>query len=237
MRGIEYSAPYWSQIRGCLLIDVWNVLQCHWGCGYNTQHWTLPLETTTSKDTCTLLHFTNQAGARDHRFCNPFKEILSLRKWKQKIGVEKVTFPIVAVLSHQILKAFCGITSSLPAFIPPNKFRDALSFTRYSLLGWLKTLKSSTVPWIKVHLVCKQSCFSFPVDGLHLLFGRVQNEDYPKCSECTLQLWLYSTPSVTLWKHKGLSEILDVESCWQSVLWFNLEDAQTIPCYRCLPGS
>lgn len=42
-------------------------------------------------------------------------------------------------------------------------------------------------------------------------------------------LQLYSSPTVTLWKHKGLSEILDVESCWQSILWFNLEDAQTTP--------
>lgn len=134
------------------LMDVWNVLlQCHWSCGYNTQHWRLLLETATSKDTCTLLHFTNQAGTRDHRFCNPFKGILSLRKYKQKIGVEKVTSPVGAVLSHQILKGICGITSSLPAFILPNKFRDALSFTRYSsLLGWLKTLKSSTIPWIEI---------------------------------------------------------------------------------------
>lgn len=118
-------------------------------------------------------------------------------------------------------------------FISPD---IALDFCLCILLFWgdLRHLRVALYHGQKytewcVHLVCKEGCFNFPVDGLHLPFGRVQTEDYPKCPEHTLQLWLYSRPTVTLWKHKGLSEILDVESCWQSILWFNLEEAQTTP--------
>lgn len=95
------------------------------------QNLRLPLETATSKAACILLHFTNQTGTHlaYHRFSS--KGFCHWGNAKQKIGVQQVIFPTGAVLSHQILNGISGITSSLTAFILPNKFKDAFSFTTY----------------------------------------------------------------------------------------------------------
>lgn len=136
MRGVKYSAHCWRQTRGCLLIDVWNaVLPCHQGCDtYLTPNiwdclWKqpppkLPVSCSISLTRQALtLHITDSS--------TPSKGFCQWENAKQKIGVQQVAFPIGAVLSHQILKGISGITSSLPVFVLPNKFKDAFSFTTY----------------------------------------------------------------------------------------------------------
>lgn len=108
---------------------VWNVvLQCDRGCGYLTPNiwdclWKqpppkLPVPYSISLTRQAVILHTTDSVTPSKWFCH----------WgnaKQNTGVEKVTFPMGAVLSHQILKGICSITSSLPAFILPNKFKDA----------------------------------------------------------------------------------------------------------------